>query len=263
MDDYKEIVKSIRPSKRLGQNFLINKKVAKTEANFAIDKNVIELGPGLGTLTDALCKEAKKVLAIEKDPRVFEVLQENVKHKNLEMLNMDFFEVPNEKFSGYEIMISNIPYNLSSKTIMWLSEHEMTAVLCLQKEFVNHMLAQPGEHDYSKLSVISHLSFHLTLIMDVPANDFYPMPNVASAVILLKPKKSSIEKRTTEIISVLMMHKKKKIRNALVDSAKHLNLEKDELSAISEQIPAKDKRVFQIPPEELLEIARQVDKKIK
>lgn len=261
--DYKEIIRSIRVSKKLGQNFLINKSVAKTEANFGIGRSVIELGPGLGVLTRELCKVASKVLAVERDSTLYGYLKDEMKGKNLELVNEDFFKVQRKRFEGFDIMIANIPYNLSSKTLMWLGEEGIPAVLCLQKEFVDHMLARPDTGNYSRLSVMCALQFTITPVIDVPANDFYPEPRVSSSVVFLRPKKERVSKALLEIVTLIMEHKKKKIRNAVLDSEKKLGLTKENTERVISSLPHSERRAFQLQPEELLEVARHVKKQLK
>lgn len=261
--DYREKVRAFRASKKLGQNFLINRSVAKTEANFGIGRKVIEMGPGLGILTGELCKVAKSVIAVEKDRALYDYLSEAMKSKNLELINGDFFKVPARKLSGFDIMIANIPYNLSSKTLMWLGEKGMPAVLCLQKEFVAHMLAKPDTENYSRLSVMCALQFTITPIIDVPANDFYPEPRVSSSIVFVRPKKTKASKSLLDIVTLVMEHKKKKIRNAVLDSEKMLGLTKESAEKVLESLPHSDGRAFQLSPEELLEIARHISRRLK
>ena len=132
-EEYKAAVKGIVASKRLGQSFLMDNSVAKAEAEYARNRTVIELGAGMGVLTGELCKVAKKVIAVEYDERLFEFLIENVKSKNLELLKGDFFELQSKKFEAADIMVSNIPYNLSSKVLMWLADRSLPAVLACRR----------------------------------------------------------------------------------------------------------------------------------
>ena len=254
--DYREEAKGIHALKGLGQNFLVNKGVAKTEANFGIGKNVIELGPGMGILTEELCRSAKRVLAIEKDTRLYGYLKEKLKQrKNLELRNEDFFDSEIDS-AGFDIMIANIPYNLSSKVIYWLAINAMPAVLCLQKEFVDHLLARPSERSYSRLSVITTLEFTVTSVVDVPPQDFYPKPKVASSVVLMRPRKELLSRAEVSMISLIMNHKKKRTANALMDSSKSLGIPKDKLKAVIAELPDKDVRPFQMEPAKLLSVAR-------
>ncbi len=257
-ESYISTIRRLGPSKKLGQSFLINPAIAQTEANFGIDKRVIEMGPGLGILTSALCKSAKEVLAVERDARLYEILSQRLRLKNLTLINGDFFDVPRSTLSGYDIMISNIPYVLSSKVLLWLCREGMPALLCLQKEFVEHMLAQPGSRDYSKLSVMASLSMDATLVLDVPAGNFYPPPRVRSALVFLRPKRVSIDRATAGIISAIMNHKKKKLRNAVHDSAAELGMGRDAADEMAAGMPEADRRLFQMGPKEILDVARHI-----
>ena len=261
--EYRLAVKGTKASKRLGQSFLMDIDVAKAEAEYARDRVVVELGAGMGVLTSELCKVAKKVIAVEYDKRLFEFLSENLKGKNLELMNGDFFEIDGAAFDTADIMVSNIPYNLSSKVLMWLMERPIPAVLCLQKEFVEHMLADPGTRSYSRLSVVSRLSFKMHRLMSVSPDKFYPQPKVTSEVVYIRPTGKRISSGESEMINLLMMHKKKKLRNAVIDSARALGLEKSRASEIADGMESKDKRPFQMEPESILDSARQLKKLIK
>ncbi len=262
MSEYADIARSLGPSKRLGQNFLVNGRIAKSEANFGIGKVVVEIGPGLGVLTKELCRQASRVIAIEKDKRLYDYLSGSLKAKNLELINADFFDVSG-KASEADILISNIPYNISSKVLFWLAERNLPALLCLQEEFVDHMLAEPGSRTYSKLSVVASLQFDLKRVFDVSAANFYPQPRVNSSVVLLKPKRAKLDRRALEVLSLIMMHKKKKVRNALIDSSEELRLPKDEVRELADSIRNHDARPFQLSPEDILDVSERVAKLIR
>ncbi len=244
--------------KSLGQNFLTNEAVARAEAAHAIDKTVLEIGPGKGMLTRELCNNAKKVIAVEKDRRLFLYLDSTLRRKNLELINADFFDLGKSEvdIDGIDIVIANIPYNLSSKVISWLYSNNKEAVLCLQKEFVEHMLAIPGTKHYSRLSVMCALSFRLAEIMKVPRKNFNPKPRVDSEVIFLKPKKINITKSEELMINLLMQHKKKTLKNAILDSRRQANWDDGIARFITEN--RCDERVFKMNPEEILEVARKL-----
>jgi len=251
----------LRPLKSLGQNFLMSEEIAKAEAAHSLGKRVLELGPGYGTLTKELCKHAKSVVAIEKDHNLWLLLKGEIHSRKLKLINKDFFDTSEEemKLADTDIMISNIPYNLSSKVIGFLSDHSLQAVLCLQKEFVEHMLAEPGTRSYSKLSVMTELSFSVTKIMIVSRNNFYPAPRVDSAIVYLKPKEKKFSRAQMEIISLIMQHKKKKLLNAVLDSHVYLKMDKKEIDVALEKMHGElEERVFTIPPTRLLEIAAKI-----
>ncbi len=250
----------IRAKKRLGQVFLSNPAIAEAEAAHAIDKVVLELGPGPGILTAALCKNAKRVIAVEKDSLMCTLLKHNVKSSKLKLINKDFFKAAEEELElgSVDIMISNVPYNLSSKVIEWLGRHGMQAVLCLQKEFVDHMLAKPDTKDYSKLSVMASLMFRTTKIMNVPKGNFRPIPKVDSAIIYVKPKGVRMAERDMFLIGLIMQHKKKTVYNAILDSDSAIGVDRKKLAGMCNGIIHRDDRVFKLPPEEILAIAVQL-----
>ncbi len=251
--------------KSLGQNFLINHEVAKAEAAHSAGKNVLEMGPGHGVLTAELCKSASRVVAVEKDSSLMPYLHSKLHSRKLVLINKDFFDANAEELmlADTDIMISNIPYSLSSKTIEWLSMNGMQAVLCLQKEFVEHMLAKPGTRKYSKLSVISSLFFSITKIMDVAKGNFRPVPKVDSSVIYIKPR-SNVKATPKEllVLSALMQHKKKNVRSALADSHSLLNTDKRELAAIGNKLENGAEKVFRLKPEELLELSGEISRQL-
>jgi 16S rRNA (adenine1518-N6/adenine1519-N6)-dimethyltransferase len=254
----------VRPLKKLGQNFLINKSVAEAEAVHSDSKNILELGPGYGILTKELLKHAKSVVAVEKDNNLFNFLKTEIKSKKLHLLNMDFFNATPEQLmlDKIDIMISNIPYNLSSKTIEFLIKNKLEAVLCIQKEFADHMLAKENTKEYTKLSVISRLSLSMTRIMDVSKGNFRPIPKVDSAVIYIKPKKMDINEQEFKIINLLMQHKKRTVHKALGDSSFYLKMKRQELIRIANSLKYADERVFKLKPEEILQTASAISKEL-
>ncbi len=256
-------IKSIGPSKRLGQNFLMNRDVSKSEANFGIDRNVLEIGPGIGVLTQELCKSAKSVIAVEKDTRLFDELTRRITSKKLTLFNDDFFDVEEKKLKGADIMIANIPYSISSKVLFWLAEHQMPAVLCLQKEFVNHMVAKPSSREYSKLSVVCSLRFDVKKIFDVPRNNFYPQPNVDSALVYVKPNNVKMPKKVLNMLSLIMMHKKKKIRNAIVDSCDALGITKEQARTLADSLDGTDERPVHMAPDKIYKISKEIVESLK
>ncbi len=247
--------------KQLGQSFLVNRDIAIAEAEHAHGKVVLEIGPGRGILTEELVKNAEKVIAVEKDYLLFKSLASTMPEKNLKLIHGDFFEVAPEdlELERVEILIANIPYYISSRVIAWAWEHRMQAVLCLQKEFVKHMLAKEGTRGYSRLSVMCSLMLSITEIMPVDRGNFRPIPMVDSEVIYIKPREARISERESELINLLMQHKKKRVRNAILDSHRQLGVEKKRLLEISEEIGKKEERIFKLGPQTILGLARELD----
>jgi 16S rRNA (adenine1518-N6/adenine1519-N6)-dimethyltransferase len=256
--DYKRFIRSIGAHRSFGQNFLVSKEIAAMEARYAKGLNVVEFGPGLGILTKELCRTARMVVAIEKDRRLFDLLSSELSSSKLRLINSDFFDVDANTLGKIDIMVSNIPYNLTSKVIYWLGSRDIPALLCVQKEFAEHMLAKPDTRNYSKLSVMAALRFKVHRIRDVHAGNFYPMPRVDSCIVYLAPKGDLIGKRASEIISLIMSHKKKRLRNAIIDSAKGLGITKGRAKAISAGLDEHDARPFQLEPQAILRISERV-----
>lgn len=243
--------------RKLGQVFLINRDVAYNEAEHANEKVVLEIGPGHGVLTKELCLRAKKVIAVEKDVLLYDELKRNLDFPNLKLIHADFLELTDEQLDAKEIdiVIANIPYNISSEIIGWLCEQGKEAVLCLQKEFVEHMLAKEGSRSYSKLSVFSALSLSISEIMDVPKGNFNPVPKIDSEVIYIKPKKTRLTEKQEEVIGALMQHKKRTVRKAFIDSRAYFDETKERMDEIAKNTGVAEKRVFTLNPAELLELA--------
>ncbi|MDE1861167.1 MAG: ribosomal RNA small subunit methyltransferase A [Candidatus Micrarchaeota archaeon] len=255
----------LRPKKSLGQVFLHNKDVASAEAAHAGNKTVLEIGPGHGILTELLCQNAKEVIAVEKDRVLCKLLRARIRSGKLRLIEGDFLELGDSDMDvgKVDIVISNIPYNISSSVIDWLERKNLQAVLCLQKEFVEHMLAKPGTRDYSRLSVMSSLLYRIVKIMDVSRGCFTPVPKVDSVVIYMQPKRVRISDAERKLIGLLMQHKKKTVRNALVDSHSYLGMEKSSLRELAEGIGQRDRRPFEMEPEEILAVAGSIAAALK
>lgn len=256
--NYYSIIRSVGARKSLGQHFLVNREIAVMESEYARGLNVVELGPGLGILTRELCNTAKKVIAIEKDARLFEILKNEIESEKLTLINADFFSIDDKILKKTDILVSNIPYNLSSRVIYWLGNKNTPAVICVQKEFASHMLAQPGTHDYSKLSIVSSLRFKVHHIKDIAAGNFFPLPRIDSTLIYIAPRSGSIDERTLSVITQIMNHKKKRLKNAIIDSAAGLGISKERARKISDVFAEADLRPFQLEPEQILMIAERV-----
>jgi 16S rRNA (adenine1518-N6/adenine1519-N6)-dimethyltransferase len=175
------------------------------------------------------------------------------------LIGDDFFSVDFSELGRIDIMVSNIPYNLSSKVIYWLGGMNIPALICVQKEFAEHMTAKPGTRNYSKLSVVSSLRFRVHHVRDVPAGNFYPKPRVDSSLVYLVPKADPVTESEEAAISLLMNHKKKRLANAVIDSASALGIQKAEARTISAEIAHRDSRTFKLPPEQILAAARQLN----
>lgn len=254
---------NFRYKKSMGQNFLIDKPTAVIESELARGRNVIELGPGAGALTAELCKTASRILAIEIDRRLFTYLNESLHCNKLKLVNSDFFKLDSSSFGGYDMLVSNVPYHLSSKVLSWIIDNRMEAVLCLQEEFVDHMRALPNTSRYTNLSVFCSLFFSVEEIAKVPASYFRPVPKVASKVVHIRIKDSRADRETMRIIAQIMVHKKKRLKNAIMGSRKALGLDKNEIGRLLSGMPNAESRPFQLQPSSILESAEYIKKELE
>jgi 16S rRNA (adenine1518-N6/adenine1519-N6)-dimethyltransferase len=170
----------------LGQNFLINESVLEHEAAFGDieGKDVIEIGPGLGFLTQKLAQRAKKVLAIEKDTSLKPYLERYLEGcDNVEIVWGDALEVDLPKYK----VVSNIPYQISSPLTFKLLYNGNPAVICYQKEFAQRMLARAGTKEYSRLSATIGFLATVKKLREVPKGNFWPQPQVDSMIVDIIP----------------------------------------------------------------------------
>ena len=264
----------IRLNKNLGQNYLIDKNKRDQIINFGdLTKEdvVLEIGAGIGTLTIELAKRAKKVIAIEQDSNICEILNQRLKEEkldNVELINEDALKIEFPKFNK---IVSNLPYQISSPiTFKFLDYDFDLAILMYQKEFGERMNGEVGSKNYSRLSAMLYFKCDVKTLTDVSCESFIPKPKVDSVVISLTPKESMIDSDDFNIYSkfckALFQHRNKKIRNALIDS-RHVisNLDKKEIKKRLNDIEDDKlndyltKRVIVLTPEEILFISKELN----
>ena len=239
----------ISAKKRYGQNFLIDRLVLdKIIAGSDIGKDdlVLEIGPGIGTMTQALCEAAKRVIAVEIDRDMLPLLKENLADcDNYEIINADIMKLDlkgllteeaggavdkNAEGSGtasegykHIRVAANLPYYITTPIIMKLLEERLpvkTITVMVQKEVADRMQARPGGKDYGALTLAVQYYSDAEVIAKVPPNSFIPRPGVDSAVIRLSchknpPIKAKDEKKLFEIIRAAFSQRRKTLANAL------------------------------------------------
>lgn len=183
--------------KRLGQNFLIDDKVMDAmvgAADLKKDDVVLEIGPGLGFLTEKILSLAGKIIAVEKDPQLYQVLANDFKNKNIKFINGDIFSIHLEKHGLKDLkykIVSNIPYYLTSRLIRYFMENSIrpsVMAILVQKEVADRVIAEAGNHSLLSLSVQFYGKAEKA--MDVGSAAFSPAPEISSAIlkITLYPK---------------------------------------------------------------------------
>ena len=237
-------------SKSLGQNFLINPSVCPKMAEFSgADKGVgvIEIGPGIGVLTNELCKLADKVVAIELDKRLLPVLEEtlgeydNLKVVNADVLETDLHKLIEEEFSGMEVVVcANLPYYITSPVIMKLLEDKLpisAITVMVQKEAAQRICAEVGSRQSGAVTVSVNYYAKPEMLFSVSAGSFMPAPKVDSAVIRLNvldepPVKANDEKKLFSVIKAAFSQRRKVISNSLSSG---LSLDKSKTAEVLEK----------------------------
>ncbi len=233
--------------KRFGQNFLIDTHVLEKiirSAEITKDDFVLEIGPGIGTMTQYLCEAAREVVAVEIDKKLIPILTEdtlkeynNVTVINEDILNMDLNTLVEERNGGKPIkIVANLPYYITTPIIMGLLEAHVpldTITVMVQKEVAERMQAVPGSKDYGALSLAVQYYAKPYLAANVPPNCFMPRPNVGSAVICLRlhevsPVQVKDEKLMFAIIHASFQQRRKTLVNGLAN-ALELSFSKEEI----------------------------------
>ena len=211
---------NLKPSKHLGQNFLISQKVLNKiieTADLSKNDTVLEIGPGLGTLTKELARRAKKVIAVEKDKRMVEILKEILKdYENIEIIPNDILKL---KFVKLDKVVANIPYYLTSPLIRLFLESPkppQEMIFLIQKEVAQRICASPPK--MSLLAVAVQFYSQPKIISYVDKKSFWPQPKVDSAIIKInkikKPKGINTEK-FFKLVKAGFSHPRKQLINNL------------------------------------------------
>ena len=236
----------IKANKNLGQNFLIDEQVIEKIVNsseIGKEECVIEIGPGLGTLTKELLEKAGKVISIELDKKMIPILKDRfLLYKNFELINDDVLRVnlkkiiADEKERGFKDVkiVANLPYYITTPIIMKLLEEKLglkSIIVMVQKEVADRLIAVPSDKDTGAITYSVYYYAKGEEILEVPKTSFIPEPEVTSKVIKLDIRKEPpVKVKSPEvmfrIIKCAFMQRRKTLLNALVNTKVFLN--KDE-----------------------------------
>ena len=222
---------NFRFQKKFGQNFLIDPHVLDKiirAAEVTKDDFVLEIGPGIGTMTQYLAEAAREVLAVEIDRTLLPILQDtlspydNVSVLNEDILKVDIAEIAREKNGGEPIkVVANLPYYITTPILMGLLESGApvsSITVMVQKEVADRMAAGPGTKDYGALSLAVQFYAETYLAANVPPNCFMPRPNVGSAVIrLTRRKEPPVQVHSQELLFKLIRASFNQRRKTLVN----------------------------------------------
>ena len=230
--------------KKFGQNFLIDTHVLERiieESGITKDDCILEIGPGIGTMTQYLAENAREVIAVEIDKALIPILQDTLKdYDNVTVINDDILKVDinkivQEKNQGKAIkVVANLPYYITTPIIMGLFESHVplkSITIMVQKEVADRMQVGPGTKDYGALSLAVQYYAKPEIVANVPPNCFMPRPNVGSAVIRLTrhenpPVEVKNEKLMFELIRASFNQRRKTLANGLKNYEGLLSKEK-------------------------------------
>lgn len=187
----------LQAKKKFGQNFLIDSNVVKKiVACASIDKNttVIEIGPGLGSMTELLCESAKKVICFEIDHDMVNILTNELDCNNLEIIESDFLKIDLNNYikeNNRVIVVSNLPYYVTTPIITKILEDDIVSEIyvMVQDEVADRFVGLPGNKDYGSITVLINYYSDAKYEFKVSRNCFYPSPNVDSAIVSMKKSK--------------------------------------------------------------------------
>lgn len=233
--------------KNFGQNFLIDERVLNkiiASAEITKEDTVLEVGPGIGTLTQALARHAKKVIAVEIDKTLIPILEDVLSDfDNIEIINNDILKVDVAQLAadngGKSLkVVANLPYYITTPIIMGILEQQLpveSITVMIQKEVALRMQAEPSTKDYGALSLAVRYYCEPYLVANVPQNCFMPRPNVDSAVIRLTlhknpPVKTDNEQLMFKLIKTAFSQRRKTLLNCIFNSGE-FNMNKEQIAA--------------------------------
>ena len=238
--------------KKFGQNFLIDTRVLERiidASEISKDDCVLEIGPGIGTMTQYLAENAREVIAVEIDKALIPILSDTLKDYsnvtviNDDILNVDINKIVEEKNNGQPIkVVANLPYYITTPIIMGLFESHVPLkciTVMVQKEVADRMQVGPGTKDYGALSLAVQYYANPEVVANVPPNCFIPRPNVGSAVIRLTrydnpPVKVDDEKFMFSLIRASFNQRRKTLINGLTNGG--IGISKEKIQSVLEEM---------------------------
>ncbi|MBQ1900796.1 MAG: ribosomal RNA small subunit methyltransferase A [Erysipelotrichaceae bacterium] len=221
----KSVMGELKAKKKFGQNFLIDANIVDRIAKNACDPSckTIEIGPGLGALTEMLLKYSKAVDAYEIDKDMYELLLSGIQDERLTVYLTDFLDADLNIYKEPLHVCANLPYYVTTPILFKLFESDLDLrkiTVMVQKEVADRLSAKVGSEDYSALSIEVQYLYDVKLEMNISRSVFYPSPNVDSAVISFSPKRErdlSFEKGFFELVKNCFRMRRKTLHNNLKD----------------------------------------------
>ena len=217
----------IKAKKSLGQNFLIDQNIIDKIVNILElkNRNILEIGPGTGNLTEGILKKnPKKVLVVEKDDNLTSLLKKKFRNK-IEVINKDILKIDENLLSDQTLTVfGNLPYNISTEILCkWILNIKKKIwfdclILMFQKEVADRIISDFDTKNYGRLTILANWRLHIKKIFDIGPASFQPKPKIDSTVLFFKPKKEFFtlkdSKNLEKITRVFFMHRRKMIKKA-------------------------------------------------
>lgn len=230
-----------RARKRFGQNFLVDGGVLAdcvAAINPKPSQRIVEIGPGFAALTAALLQRVERITAIELDRDIIAHLKKQFPPARLTLYSADALEFDFDRLGEKLRIVGNLPYNISTPLLFRLKNFSQKIVdmhFMLQKEVVERMVAEPGGHDYGRLSVMLQADFRIDYLFTVPASAFEPAPKVESAFVRLVPLPQPLVRPGHAnvfgaVVAAAFNQRRKTVRNSLqlllsAEDLEHLNID--------------------------------------
>lgn len=254
----------IWPRRRFGQNFMVSDHLDLMSSHAAVNHLdvVLEVGAGLGFLTRSLASKAKKVIAVEADMKLVNVLRNELKDlANVHVVEGNVLEV---NIPFFNKVVSNLPFSISSPFLFWLfSKAFECAVLTFQKEFAKRLVAPKGSESYGRIAVYTAYHAAVELLDSVPKEAFYPQSSVNAVIVRLKPRKLppfevKDKKLFSEAVRILFTQRNRKVRNAIQLLPGKLGLKRAWSAKEIRKLSFDHKRVRELTPEEFGALANEL-----
>ena len=254
-----DVPRNVRPQRQLGQNFLMDARILEREiayAQIAVEDTVLEVGAGIGNLTERLASHANHVVAVECDKQFQNMLESLASvHGNISLIWGDALAV---RLPSFNRVVANLPYRVALPIVLRLLNYPFeNGVLMIQKAMAQHICAGPGEVGYGRLSVTMQRLARTELLDTVPRIAFSPSPDVDSAIIRIRPINSPFAVASAVAFKHLLDHLFIYRDDKLIIVLSRLS----STQAIASFLPEKlrNKQVSQMTPEELGEVSRFLD----
>lgn len=261
---------NIRPKKYLGQNFLTDKNIVRkiiSTSEISREDIILEIGPGLGALTESLVEKVKKIYAIEIDPTLSKYLSEVFSiHKNIEIINGDILEVSLPK---HDKVISNLPYTITGPILekVFFKKKPPSGILTIEKSIGNRIFLSGNYKEFSRISITLNTFMKPIFKYNIPRSSFYPIPKIDLLLIKIVPNEnlnpflSDINSRTffLKFVAGIMPYKGKNIVNAIsyyFKTTEKNYYTKDKILQILSKSGYENRKLSNFKNDEIIEISR-------